>query len=154
MINPFAIMSRGTAFLSSFRCCVFPTHVICWAFCERVAFFYSWYQTVETQRATLGPILIACNINATTRNNLFLRWYPLLYTRVCAWLSVFETITCTTLWAYSWDDNWWYISSQKIGFDVSCKLSLKDIICMKCQTCFFFVFLSSKKENIFQIAER
>ena len=42
--------------------------------------------------------------------------------------------------------NWWYFSyfSQKTGFDISCKLSPLETICMKCQSC----FLSKIRKNI------
>ena len=50
-----------------------------------------------------------------------------------------ETLSSTTLWANSADDKLMIFSyfSQKIGFDISCKLSLK------CQNLF------SRKNNIF-----
>ena len=59
---------------------------------------------------------------------------------ICLARSVLTSraLTFTTLWANSADDNWWYFSyfSQKTGFDISCKLSPMETICMKCQNCF------------------
>ena len=41
---------------------------------------------------------------------------------------------------------WWYFSyfSQKIKYDISCKLSPKETICMKCQ----ILFSGKNKKNI------
>ena len=45
--------------------------------------------------------------------------------------------------------NWWYFSylSQEKGFDISCKLSPKETICMKCR----ILFSGKKIRKIFQI---
>ena len=51
----------------------------------------------------------------------------------------------TTLWIKSAEDNnVFLIFSQKIGFDISCKLFPKEAICMKCQSLF-----SWKKQKYF-----
>ena len=49
------------------------------------------------------------------------------------------TLTFITLWANSADDEFIIFFSyfpQKQGFDISCKLSPLETICIKCQTCF------------------
>ena len=46
---------------------------------------------------------------------------------------------------FQWMTNWYFsYFSQKTGFDISCKLSPKETICMKCQT----LFSGENKKNI------
>ena len=57
------------------------------------------------------------------------------------------SLTFTTLWASSADDQWvifFYFSLRKTGFDISCKLSPLETICMKCQN----LFSRTNKNNI------
>ena len=53
-------------------------------------------------------------------------------------MIICKNLTFTTLWANSVDDKLCYFSyfSQKIVFDISCKLSPWETICMKSQTLF------------------
>ena len=47
-----------------------------------------------------------------------------------------QSVEMLTLWAYLADNKLMIFSffSQKIGFDISCKLSPEETICMKCQS--------------------
>ena len=58
-------------------------------------------------------------------------------------------IKCLVHWVkFSADDNEiFFLFSQKTGFDISCKLSPKETICMKCQNPVFW----KNKKNIFVI---
>ena len=57
-----------------------------------------------------------------------------------------QYLTFTTLWANSADDKLmiFFLFFQKIGFVISCKLSSKETICMKCQSLFY----GTNKKNI------
>ena len=52
-------------------------------------------------------------------------------------LNIYAKLTFTTLWAYSADGNLiiLFYFSQKIVFDISCKLYPKKTTCTKCQVC-------------------
>ena len=69
-------------------------------------------------------------------------------TRAQAQVSV---ITFTTLWTSPADDRLVVLPyfSQKTGFDISCKLSQLETICLKCQILFS---VKKKKEKYFKIS--
>ena len=48
------------------------------------------------------------------------------------------TLTLSTLWAHSTEDELmiFFVFFQKIRFDISCKLSPQEAICMKCRILF------------------
>ena len=52
--------------------------------------------------------------------------------------TCYTPLTFITLWLIQQTTNWWYFSwlSQKTGFDISCKLSPMETICLKCQILF------------------
>ena len=67
-----------------------------------------------------------------------------------------DLINLTTLWANSVDDKlvMFFLFFQKTGFDISCKLSPLETICMKCQILFSgnIFFKMSSAESFIQSA--
>ena len=59
--------------------------------------------------------------------------------------GLFGCLTFATLLANSADDN--FIFAQKTGFDIACKLSPLETICMKCQI--LFSWKNKKNMSIF-----
>ena len=61
--------------------------------------------------------------------------------RTCRLTVCIHPLILITLWANSADDKLMiiFLFSQKTGFDISCKLSPMETICMKCQILFFSV---------------
>ena len=68
-------------------------------------------------------------------------------------MVIFKCIlTFTTFWANSADNILmnFFLFFQKTGFDISCKLSPMETICMKCQILIFLGGFFEKKKKIFQ----
>ena len=70
-----------------------------------------------------------------------------IYTSIISGAIANSVLTITTLWAFSADDKlimvYFSYFYKKIGFDISCKLSPYETICMKC-----ILFSVKNKKNI------
>ena len=95
---------------------------------DHLSLHVSLYSQTSMARTSLGPCKIVLDMGSSS-----------------TW-----RLTFTTLWVNSADDKlviFFLIFSQKKGFDISCKLSSVETICMKCQ-----ILFSGKIRKIFQNA--
>ena len=104
-------------------------------------------------RAMHLPVLNFQQVHFTTRwcvEKLLYVWqteYSLIRSSVLIWVyTACPGVSVPISGHIQQTTNWWYFSysSQKTGFDISCKLSPLETICMKCQNMFF----GENKKNI------
>ena len=84
----------------------------------------------DSQGSYLGPLWSSC----------LLIWYKY----VCYW-KIPTGIYCPTQWD-SDQQGYWFLFSWKVSFDISCELSAKQMIHMKCH-CLLFMKNNSKKKK-------
>ena len=116
---------------------------------------YQYFSAVKNAlfRAMHLPVLNFQQVHFTTRwcvEKLLYEWqieYSLIRSSVLIWVyTACPGISVPLSGHIQQTTNWWYFSysSQKTGFDISCKLSPLETVCMKCQN----LFSGKNKKNI------